>query len=55
MELTNENILDYIINESLPLFSTTNTEINTIILTKEEENILWYACGYVGMKLKQDA
>ena len=56
MELINEGILEYIIKKHFPLFdamNTTETVECSTRMTTDEENILRYACSYVGMKLKQ--
>ena len=52
MELVNESIVDCLIRETFPQFETPRAT-PTIEITKDEENILRYACGYIVMKLKE--
>ena len=51
-ELVNETILDSLINTTFPEFNMTRAT-PMIDITKDEENILRYACGFIGMKLRQ--
>lgn len=51
MEIANEALFEKLIEE---MFSTeAEDSVESVSLTKDEENILRYACGYVGMKLHQ--
>ena len=51
-ELVNESILDSLIKATFPEFSITRAT-PMIYITKDEENILRYVCGFIGMKLRQ--
>lgn len=51
MELVNETILEELISDTFPSGEETSPEIGTVTLTKDEANIIRYACGYVAMKL----
>ena len=52
MELVNESIVDCLIKETFPQFETQRAT-PTMSITKDEENVLRYACGYIAMKLKE--
>ena len=52
MELINESIVDCFIEENFPQFETSRAT-PIIDITKDEENILRYACGYIAIKLKE--
>ena len=52
MELVNENIVDCLVKETFPQFETPRAT-PTMSITKDEENVLRYACGYIAMKLRE--
>ena len=52
MEIVNESIVDCLIKETFPQFETPRAT-PTMSITKDEENVLRYACGYIAMKLKE--
>ena len=51
MELMNESIVDYLIKKAFPVLEVPRVT-QSVELSKDEENILRYACGYVSMKLR---
>ena len=51
MELVNESIVYSLVKATFPQFEMTRAT-PTIEITKDEENILRYICGYIAMKLK---
>lgn len=56
MEIVNEALFEKLIEATFrvePEESTQSDAAETAPLTKDEENILRYACGYVGLKLYQ--
>ena len=52
MELKNESIVDYLIKKAFPVLEVPRVT-QSVELSKDERNILQYACGYVSMKLRQ--
>ena len=56
MEIVNEALFEKLIEAMYRVEPEESTQSNTAeaaLLTKDEENILCYACGYVGLKLYQ--
>ena len=53
MEIVNEAIFEKLIEETFKTEPESHSQVVATSLTKDEENILRYACGYVGMKLHQ--
>ena len=56
MEIVNEILFEKLIEEMFRVEPEESTEADAAeaaLLTKDEENILRYACGYIGMKLYQ--
>ena len=53
VELVNEGILDSLIKATFPEFNMLTRATPMIDITKDEENILRYICGFIGMKLRQ--
>ncbi len=53
MELVNETILEQLITEMFPTYKETPPENEAVLLTRDEENVIRYACGYVAMKLQK--
>lgn len=51
MELVNETFLEKFIKSKYATPPTVNETVKPPSMTRDEENIIRYACGYVGMKL----
>ena len=53
MELINESIVDYLIKKAFPVLEVPRVT-QSVELSKDEENILRYACGYIKAKVFKD-